>query len=77
MTIFDQLDDRDVDKIKNTGNPKDRAKLLGDAQKLLATDAANGFLFQPQSPTIAKKEVKGLWKDMPISANDLAALSWA
>ena len=65
------------DKIKNTGNAKERAKLLGDVQKLLATDAANGFLFQPQFPTIAKKEVKGLWKDMPIFVNDLAALSWA
>ena len=65
------------DKIKSTGNAKDRAKLLGDAQKILATDAANGFLYQPQFPTIARKEVKGLWKDMPISCNDLAALSWA
>jgi peptide/nickel transport system substrate-binding protein len=64
------------DKIKTTGNAKERAKLLGDAQKLLAADAANGFLFQPQFPTIAKKEVKGLWKDMPIFCNDLSALSW-
>jgi peptide/nickel transport system substrate-binding protein len=63
-------------KIKTTGNPKDRAKLLGDAQKLLATDAANGFLFQPQFPTIARKEVKGLWRDMPIFCNDLSSLSW-
>jgi peptide/nickel transport system substrate-binding protein len=51
--------------------------LLGEAQKLLAADAANGFLFQPQFPTIAKKGVKGLWKDMPIFANDLSALSWS
>ncbi|CAN5315988.1 ABC transporter substrate-binding protein [soil metagenome] len=64
------------DKIKNTGNAAERNKLLGDAQKILATDAANGFLFQPQFPTIAKKNVKGLWKELPIFANDLAALSW-
>ncbi|MES2531699.1 MAG: ABC transporter substrate-binding protein, partial [Pseudomonadota bacterium] len=64
------------DKIKNTGNAAERNKLLGDAQKLLANDAANGFLFQPQFPTIAKKNVKGLWKELPIFANDLAALSW-
>ena len=64
------------DKIKNTGNPAERNKLLGDAQKLLATDAANGFMYQPQFPTVAKKAVKGLWKEMPIFANDLAALSW-
>ncbi len=65
------------DKIKTTTNPAERAKLLGDAQRLLANDAANGFLFQPQFPTIAKKGVKGLWKEMPIFANDLSALSWS
>ncbi|RZI77699.1 MAG: ABC transporter substrate-binding protein [Variovorax sp.] len=64
------------DKIKATGNAAERNKLLGDAQKLLAADAANGFLFQPQWPVIAKKGVKGLWTQMPIFANDLSALSW-
>lgn len=64
-------------RIKTTTSEKERAKLLGEAQKLLAVDAANGFLFQPQFPTIARKEVKGLWKDMPVFVNDLAALSWA
>ncbi|HSW16774.1 MAG TPA: ABC transporter substrate-binding protein [Ramlibacter sp.] len=64
------------DKIKNTGNEAERNKLLGDAQKVLAQDAANGFLFQPQFPTVAKKGVKGLWTAMPIFANDLSAMSW-
>jgi len=27
-------------------------------------------------PTIARKEVKGLWPSMPIVVNDLAAISW-
>jgi peptide/nickel transport system substrate-binding protein len=65
------------DKIKATGNTAERNKLLGDAQRLLANDAANGFLFQPQFPVIAKKGVKGLWKEMPIFVNDLSALSWS
>ncbi|MBO9648342.1 MAG: ABC transporter substrate-binding protein [Variovorax sp.] len=64
------------DKIKTTGNAAERNKLLGDAQRILANDAANVFLFQPQWPTVAKKGVKGLWKDMPIFVNDLSALSW-
>jgi len=70
---FNQL----YDRIKTTGNAAERAKLLGEAQKLLAEDAANGFMYQPQFPTVAKKEVKGLWKDMPIFCNDLVAMSWA
>jgi peptide/nickel transport system substrate-binding protein len=64
------------DRIKTTGNAPERNRLLGEAQKILATDAANGFLFQPQLPTIAKKNVRGLWKELPIFANDLSALSW-
>jgi peptide/nickel transport system substrate-binding protein len=64
------------DKLKTTGNAQERAKLLGQAQRILADDAANGFMFQPTFPTVARKDVKGLWKDMPISANDLSSLSW-
>jgi peptide/nickel transport system substrate-binding protein len=64
------------DKLKTTGNAPERAKLLAQAQKILAQDAANAFMFQPTFPTVARKELKGLWKDMPISANDLASLSW-
>jgi peptide/nickel transport system substrate-binding protein len=65
------------DRIKTTANQAERNKLLGEAQRLLAHDAANGFLYQPQWPTAAKKGVKGLWKDMPIFVNDLSALSWS
>lgn len=64
------------DKIKNTGSEAERNKLLGEAQKILAQDAANGFLYQPQFPTVAKKGVKGLWTAMPIFCNDLSTLSW-
>ena len=65
------------DKLMATGNAAERTKLLGDAQRLLATDAANGFLYQPEFPTIAKKNVRGLWTALPIFANDLGALHWA
>src|SRR3569832_233287 len=41
---FNQL----YDKIKSTGNAAERAKLLGEAQRLLAQDAANGFKYKPQ-----------------------------
>ena len=64
-------------RIKTAPRPADRTKLLGDAQRLLADDAANVFLFQPQWITIAHKNVRGLWRDMPVFVNDLSALSWA
>jgi peptide/nickel transport system substrate-binding protein len=65
------------DKIQNSPRAADRAKLLGEAQRLLANDAANAFLYQPQWVSVAHKNLKGLWKDMPIFVNDLSALSWA
>lgn len=65
------------DKIKHTADANERNKLLGDAQRMLANDSVNVFLFQPQFPAIAKKNVRGIWKNLPISANDLSALSWA
>jgi peptide/nickel transport system substrate-binding protein len=65
------------DKIKTAQRPADRAKLLGDAQRVLADDSVHAFLYQPQWVTVANKNMKGLWKDMPIFVNDLSAMSWA
>ena len=65
------------DRIKTAQKPADRAKLLGDAQRLIAEDSVHAFLYQPQWITVANKNVKGLWKDMPIFINDLSAMSWA
>ncbi|MET0311044.1 MAG: ABC transporter substrate-binding protein [Burkholderiaceae bacterium] len=64
------------DKIKTTARPADRAKLLGDAQRIIAEDSVHAFLYQAQWVTVANKNLKGLWKDMPIFVNDLSALSW-
>jgi peptide/nickel transport system substrate-binding protein len=70
---FDEL----YTKYKSTGNAKDRMKLLADIQRLIAEDAPMAFLYQPQWVTVANKNVRGLWKDMPIFANDLSTMSWA
>ena len=72
-TKFNEL----FDKIQNSPRPADRAKLLGDAQRMLANEAANGFLYQPQWITVARKGLKGLWKDMPVFVNDVSVMSWA
>ena len=64
------------DKIQNSPRVADRARLLGDAQRLIANDAVHAFLFQPLLITVANKNLKGLWKDMPLFVNDVSALSW-
>jgi peptide/nickel transport system substrate-binding protein len=69
---FDQL----YQSIVATPDEAGRARLLGDAQRMLATDAAAGFLYQPQLITIANKKLKGLWKDVPQFENDFSSWSW-
>jgi peptide/nickel transport system substrate-binding protein len=69
---FDEL----YKKIVETPGETDRAKLLGDAQRMLATDAAAGFLFQPQYISISSKRLKGMWKEVPQFANDFSGWSW-
>jgi peptide/nickel transport system substrate-binding protein len=65
------------DKYKQTANPAERNKILADIQRLVADEAVHGYLYQPQWVTIANKNVKGLWNNMPIFVNDLSAISWS
>jgi peptide/nickel transport system substrate-binding protein len=57
-------------------NPKERARLFGEIQKMIATDCVNVFIFNPSQVAIAKKGLKGLWYSSPVFANDMAAVSW-
>lgn len=57
-------------------DPEERNKLMGEAQKLVARDAVAAYLVQPTWITVANARVKGLWKDMPLFVNDVAAMSW-
>ena len=65
------------EKMQNAPRAADRAKLLGEAQRMLANDSVHAFLYQPQWITVANKNLKGLWKDMPVFVNDVSALSWS
>jgi len=63
-------------QINATADLPQRLKLLAEAQRLVADDAVAAYLYQPTWITVANAKLKGVWKDMPIFANDLAALSW-
>ncbi len=54
----------------------ERNKYLQDAQRMLAEDAVNGFLFQLPKITVQRKGLKGTWKNAPLFVNDLGAMSW-
>lgn len=75
---YDSQAFRDLwEQIRNAVQPAERARLLGQAQRMLAEDSVNGFLYQPQWVTVARSELRGLWRDMPVFVNDLSALRWA
>jgi len=64
-------------RYKTAPREADRKKIVGDIQRLLADDAVLAWLYQPQWVTVANRNIRGLWKDMPVFVNDLSALSWA
>ena len=57
-------------------NPNERKKLIGDAQRMLATDSVNAFLFQLPQVAVANKRLKGIWSNSPVFANDMSTVSW-
>ncbi|KAB2874448.1 MAG: ABC transporter substrate-binding protein [Burkholderiaceae bacterium] len=63
-------------KINTTADTAQRNQLMAEAQRLVADDTVMAYLYQPTWITVAKAGLKGLWKDAPIFANDLSALSW-
>ena len=63
-------------KVAAAAKPEDRLAALGEAQRQLANDAVNGYLFQLAQISVADKRLKGLWKDSPFFANDLSVMKW-
>ena len=54
----------------------DSKKYAEEAQKQLAADAVNVYLFALPQVTVTKKGLKGFWKNSPIFANDLSEVHW-
>ncbi len=63
-------------RIQATPEAKERDRLMADAQRLVARDVVSVYLYQPTWLTVADARLLGLWKDMPLMVNDLAALRW-
>ncbi|GAA6160752.1 ABC transporter substrate-binding protein [Ruegeria sp. HU-ET01832] len=66
-----------MELLNETTDPDERKKLLGDAQRLIATDFVNGYLFQLAKLGVAKAGVQGLWENAPTAAIDLTQISWS
>jgi peptide/nickel transport system substrate-binding protein len=74
---YDNQDFRDIiAKLSAAPDLDTYKKYMGEAQRKLADDSVNAFLFQLPQVSIADAKLDGVWKDSPIFANDLSALSW-
>ncbi|MDA1098384.1 MAG: ABC transporter substrate-binding protein [Proteobacteria bacterium] len=63
-------------KADGARDPAMRSEYLKLAQKKLAGDAVNGFLFQLAKTTVRKKDLMGVWTNSPMFVNDMRTVYW-
>ncbi len=66
-----------IAELEVTSDPAARRALNHVAQKIIAQDYVNGYLFQLAKTGVANAKVMGLWENAPTQANDLTGVSWA
>lgn len=66
-----------IEKLSAEADTDARNSLYRQAQETIAKDAVNGFLFQLPKAGVWNKDLKGLWANAPIQANDLTDAYWA
>jgi len=66
-----------IEALSSETNDDTRADMLKQAQKIIADDYVNGFLFQLAKTGVADARVIGLWENSPTQANDLTAVYWS
>lgn len=65
-----------MDELKVTSEPVERRRLQETAQRRIAEDAVNGYLFQLARTGVRRAGIEGLWANAPVQANDLTAVRW-
>ena len=64
-------------KLDVTAQEAARYKLMNEAQKIIANDAVNVFMFQLAKAGVWNAKISGLWENSPVQANDLTGVSWS
>ncbi len=65
-----------IAELSETSDPARRTELLQAAQRKIAEDQVNAFLFQLAKAGVANAKIEGLWENAPVPANDLTAVRW-
>ena len=66
-----------MDELEATADDAARRGLMHDAQRMIAEDYVNAYLFQLAKTGVADARLRGLWENSPTQANDLTGVSWA
>lgn len=65
-----------MEELSSTTDGGERSDLLKQAQRIIAEDHANAFLFQLAKTGVADARIEGLWQNAPTPANDLSQVHW-
>ena len=65
-----------MEELGRTSNAEQRSALNRTAQRMIAEDFVNGYLFQLAKTGVANARIEGLWENAPTQANDLTAVKW-
>jgi peptide/nickel transport system substrate-binding protein len=63
-------------RLDGTVDEAARTELLQEAQRKIADDYVNGYLFQLAKTGVADARLKGLWENSPTQANDMTGVYW-
>ncbi len=63
-------------KLDVESDQEKRKEMYQQAQKIIADDAVNGYMFQLPKIGVWDAKLQGLWENSPVQANDLTGVSW-
>jgi peptide/nickel transport system substrate-binding protein len=66
-----------MDRLALATDPAEQNALYEEAQRIIAGDAVNVFLFQLPKLGVWNSRLQGMWVNSPIQANDMTGVSWA
>jgi peptide/nickel transport system substrate-binding protein len=64
-------------ELNDTTDPAGRTALLHKAQRHIADEYVNGYLFQLAKTGVANAKINGLWENSPTQASDMTGVSWS
>lgn len=74
---YDSADFRSIwSRAETARTQEERYAVLREAQRKLAEDSVNLYLFQLPKVAVYRKELSGFWQNAPIFANDLSGVRW-